>query len=135
MSVPGYRRGTFKPFAREPWPHCRGVVHAPSHAGLQAAAATILGAAPSELRPIDRIAMAGTPILIASGTVDAYSPLSEAKTLFDQAAEPKQFWAVAGAAHVDLEQYDPTQYWTVILPFLNRYVKLGDPAHKGIDAP
>ena len=70
----------------------------------------ILGATPSELRPIDHIAMAGVPILIASGSVGAYTPLNEAKELFDRASEPKQFWAVEGAGHVDLEQYDPAQY-------------------------
>ncbi|WP_256367039.1 alpha/beta hydrolase [Acidisphaera sp. L21] len=83
----------------------------------------ILGATPSELRPIDHIAQAGVPILIASGTVDTYTPLSEAKALFDRAAEPRQFWAVEGAAHVDLEQYDPARYWSVVLPFLDRHVK------------
>lgn len=95
----------------------------------------ILGATPSELRPIDHIAMAGVPILIASGSVDAYTPLTEAKELFDRAPEPKQFWAVEGAGHVDLEQYDPVSYWDIVLPFLNRYLKRGNPTHKDGDAP
>ena len=83
----------------------------------------ILGAAPSELRPIDRIARVKAPILIASGALDAYTPLTEAEALFDHANEPKQFWAVTGAAHVDLEQHDLEQYWSIVLPFLSRYLK------------
>jgi fermentation-respiration switch protein FrsA (DUF1100 family) len=79
--------------------------------------------------------MAGVPILIASGSVDAYTPLTEAKELFDRAPEPKQFWAVEGAGHVDLEQYDPVRYWDIVLPFLNRYLKRGNPTHKDGDAP
>jgi fermentation-respiration switch protein FrsA (DUF1100 family) len=95
----------------------------------------ILGAAPSDLRPIDHIAMAEAPVLLASGTLDTYTPIAEAKALFDQAAEPKQFWAVSGAAHVDLEQYDRGQYWTIVLPFLNRYLKRETPTQNGSPAP
>src|SRR5580658_2619579 len=83
----------------------------------------IIGAAPSELRPIDNIRKVNTPVLIASGTADVYTPLDEAKALFDQANEPKQFWAVNGAGHVDLESYNSAQYWSVVLPFLSDYLK------------
>ncbi len=82
----------------------------------------ILGATPGELRPIDHIAVAGVPVLIASGIEDPYTPLAEAAALFDRAVAPKQFWAVAGAGHVDLEQFDPVRYWSVVMPFLDRYV-------------
>jgi fermentation-respiration switch protein FrsA (DUF1100 family) len=95
----------------------------------------IIGAAPSELRPIDHIAMAGAPILIASGTADAYTTLTEARALFDRASKPKQFDAVAGAAHVDLESYDPGRYWAVVLPFLNRNVKPDRLMHEDISPP
>jgi fermentation-respiration switch protein FrsA (DUF1100 family) len=95
----------------------------------------ILGVSPSELRPIDHVADAKVPILIASGAVDTYTPLTEAKELFDRATEPKQFWAVEGAGHFDLEQYDPVQYWKIILPFLDRYLKGESPPQKDIDTP
>ena len=45
------------------------------------------------------------------------------------ASEPKQFWAVKGAGHVDLQQYDPVRYWDIVLPLLNRYLKHGNPTH------
>ena len=79
---------------------------------------SLIGVAPDDLRPIDRIATAGVPVLIASGTADTYTPLSEAHSLFTRAAEPKQFWAVEGAGHVDFESYNAAQYWSVVLAFL-----------------
>lgn len=91
----------------------------------------VLGATPRELRPIDHIAIAGVPILIASGSVDAYTPLTEAKNLFHRASEPKQFWAVEGAGHVDLEQYDRARYWDTVLPFLNLYMRHENTARNG----
>jgi fermentation-respiration switch protein FrsA (DUF1100 family) len=78
----------------------------------------ILGVRMADLRPIDRIAAVRAPLLIASGTADTYTPIAEARDLFARAPEPKQFWPVEGAAHVDLEQYDPDAYWSRVLPFL-----------------
>jgi fermentation-respiration switch protein FrsA (DUF1100 family) len=83
----------------------------------------ILGVRPSELRPIDHIAAVTAPLLIASGTLDAHATIAEAEALFARAREPRQFWAVAGAPHVDLERYDPDSYWQVVLPFITRYVQ------------
>ena len=85
----------------------------------------VLGVRPDELRPIDRIGEATAPILVASGTADDRTPIEEARSLFARAPEPKQFWAVQGAAHVDLERHDPAAYWAVILPFLNRHLRGG----------
>ena len=83
----------------------------------------ILGVRPDELRPIDHIGAATAPLLVASGTADDRTPISEARFLFERAREPKQFWAVQGAAHVDLERYDPDAYWSVVLPILTRYLQ------------
>ncbi len=83
----------------------------------------VLGVRPDELRPIDHIGAATAPLLIASGTADERTPLSEARSLFEHVPEPKQFLAVQGAAHVDLERYDPAAYWRVVLPFLSQYLQ------------
>lgn len=83
----------------------------------------ILGVEPNELRPIDHVGSATAPLLIASGTADDRTPISEAQSLFQHAPEPKQFWAVQGAAHVDLERYDPVAYWRVVLPFLSHHLQ------------
>ena len=80
----------------------------------------ILGVTPDELRPIDHIGSARAPILLLSGSEDNRTPLAEAQALFDRAPQPKRFWAVQGAAHVDLERFDPNAYWDVVLPFLKQ---------------
>jgi fermentation-respiration switch protein FrsA (DUF1100 family) len=78
----------------------------------------ILGVTAEQLRPIDHIGAVRAPLLVASGSADDRTPIDEAQTLFRAAPEPKQFWAVPGAAHVDLQAYDPDGYWCVVLPFL-----------------
>jgi fermentation-respiration switch protein FrsA (DUF1100 family) len=83
----------------------------------------ILGVRPDDLRPINAIGQIRAPVLIASGTIDAHTPLVEAQALFDRAPEPKRFWAVKGAAHVDLERFDPQSYWQVVLPFLTETLR------------
>ena len=78
----------------------------------------VLGVTPGELRPIDRIGEVGAPVLVASGTLDDRTTLEEARALFERAPEPKRFWAVEGAGHVDLERHDPDEYWRNVLLFL-----------------
>ena len=85
----------------------------------------VLGVAPAELRPIDRIGAVAAPLLVMSGTVDDRTPLAEAEALFARAPEPKQFWAVPGAAHVDLERFAPDDYWRHVLPFLAGHLRRG----------
>lgn len=83
----------------------------------------MLGVTSAQLRPIDAFATLRAPVLVASGTIDAYTPIDEARALFDAAPQPKQFWSVPGAAHVDLEQFDPDTYWRTVLPFLDRALR------------
>jgi len=83
----------------------------------------VIGVAPDQLRPIDHIGSASAPLLIASGTNDDRTPINEAHALFDHAPTPKQFWAVKGAGHVDLEHYDSVAYWRVVMPFLSGYLQ------------
>jgi fermentation-respiration switch protein FrsA (DUF1100 family) len=72
----------------------------------------------TDLRPIDHIAEATAPILLASGTDDTRTTITEAMALFRRAREPKTFWAVEGAGHVDLERFAPDEYRRRVLPFL-----------------
>ncbi len=85
--------------------------------------APVLGVGLDQLRPIDRIGGVRAPVLVASGTVDAYTPIAKARDLFARASAPKQFWAVRGAAHVDLEAYDAPAYWIRILPFFAAHLQ------------
>jgi len=78
----------------------------------------VIGVAPGALRPIDRIGGVGVPVLVVAGTEDDRTPLRESQALFARAAEPKSFWAVPGARHVDLAAYAPDAYREVVLGFL-----------------
>jgi fermentation-respiration switch protein FrsA (DUF1100 family) len=83
----------------------------------------VLGVDPRRLRPVDRIAEVTVPVLVASGTRDRSTTIAEARTLFEHATGPKQFWAVDGAGHVNLERFGPAAYWQIVLPFITRYVQ------------
>ncbi len=72
----------------------------------------------SQLRPIDRIGALQAPVLIASGTHDEHTPLDEARRLHAAARSPKAFWAVEGAAHVDLQAFAPREYEARVIGFL-----------------
>jgi uncharacterized protein len=78
----------------------------------------LVGVRPDQLRPIDRIAEVTAPLLLASGTRDDRTTIAEAAALFARAPEPKSFWAVEGARHVDLEAFAPDEYRRRVLPFL-----------------
>jgi fermentation-respiration switch protein FrsA (DUF1100 family) len=83
----------------------------------------VLGVRATKLRPIDRIAGVMAPVLVASGTRDRSTTIEEARTLFLRATDLKQFWAVEGAGHVNLERYNPAAYWRVVLPFITQYIQ------------
>ena len=79
----------------------------------------IIGVHPGDLRPFDRIGTIFAPVLIAAGTHDDRTTLAESRTLFERAPEPKRFWAVEGAGHVDLEACAPAEYRQRVLGFLS----------------
>jgi fermentation-respiration switch protein FrsA (DUF1100 family) len=85
--------------------------------------APILGVTPDALRPIDRMADIGVPLLVISGTRDNRTPPDETTAMFDRAPEPKSLWLVEGAPHVDLEAYAPDQYRDRVPPFLVKWLQ------------
>jgi pimeloyl-ACP methyl ester carboxylesterase len=94
------------------------VITAPLTKLFEALLPPVLGLNPADLRPIDHIAKANTPVFVASGERDGDTTISEARAMFDRAPAPKLFWSVPGAGHVDLEAYAPEEYRSRILPFL-----------------
>jgi fermentation-respiration switch protein FrsA (DUF1100 family) len=76
-----------------------------------------LGVSTDQLRPIDGARRVTVPKFFIAGTVDQQTTLPEAKALFEAAAEPKQFWAVEGAGHINLQQYARTEYERRVLDF------------------
>jgi fermentation-respiration switch protein FrsA (DUF1100 family) len=81
-----------------------------------------LGIDPNRLRPIDRMSAIGAPVFILSGTVDRHTSIEESRSLFEAAAAPKDFWAVEGAAHVNLHRFAKGEYERRVSSFLETYM-------------
>jgi alpha-beta hydrolase superfamily lysophospholipase len=79
-----------------------------------------LGVGLDDLKPIDHAGKITVPKFFIAGTADRDTTLPESQALFDAAAEPKQFWPVVGAAHVDMHAFVKTEYERRILDFLAR---------------
>jgi len=76
----------------------------------------------SQLSPISVISGIHSPLLIASGAVDRYTPLSETQSIYTAALQPKSLWVVDGAGHVDLYAHDPKEYEHRISEFFGKYL-------------
>lgn len=84
---------------------------------------TRLGVAPSQLRPIERVSLLRCPVLIVHGTEDRHTPIQESRRLFAGIPTPKEFYALAGAAHVDLHAYGGEEYERRIGGFFARHLR------------
>ena len=82
-----------------------------------------LGFSAKELRPIEKIAQTKGAVFIINGSADKHTTLSEAKRLHDNAHQPKEFWAVEGAAHIDIYKYKGQEYKNRILSFFEGHLK------------
>jgi len=82
-----------------------------------------LGIDADQLRPIDHISDVGTPVSIFAGEVDTRTPLEQSQALFAAAHEPKQFWSVPGAGHVDLAAFAGNDYRMRTLAFLSAHLR------------
>ncbi len=85
---------------------------------------SVVGVKEAELQPISRIAAIRAPLLLIAGTDDPYTPIAEAESLFARAPNPKTFWAVGGAAHVDLHDYTPRDYERRVGGFLEEHLRV-----------
>lgn len=82
-----------------------------------------LGISASRLHPIDDISRLGAPLLLIHGAEDQHTTLAEAKRVFAAAREPKTFWEVPRAAHVDLHYFARAEYERRVSAFLARYLR------------
>jgi uncharacterized protein len=82
-----------------------------------------LGIPPSAVRPVDRIAVMGAPVLLIGGSDDPYTPLADTRRLFDAAVEPKQLWIVDGLGHGDAHHKAGAAYEQRVLGFLATYLR------------
>jgi uncharacterized protein len=86
-----------------------------------------LGVGADALRPIDALPALRAPLLMASGREDRHTPWAETERLLRAASEPKEVWAVEGAAHVDLHVHTPAEYERRVLRFLGRHLRVTPP--------
>jgi uncharacterized protein len=82
-----------------------------------------VGVTQQALRPIVALPDLQAPLLIVTGTVDRHTTWAETERIFAAAKQPKELWAVQGAAHVDLHSYAPSAYEARILKFFARYLR------------
>jgi fermentation-respiration switch protein FrsA (DUF1100 family) len=79
----------------------------------------------SQLSPVEAIRRLRAPVFVIAGTDDPRTTLADSRRLFAAAPEPKQFWAVPGAAHVNFERYAPREYEERVLDFFARHLRGG----------
>jgi len=82
-----------------------------------------LGIDARELRPVDAIRHNTAPKYFIYGGSDDRATPEEGRAIFAAAAEPKDFWLVEGARHVDFYHFSPDAYRERILPFLRRWLR------------
>jgi alpha-beta hydrolase superfamily lysophospholipase len=78
----------------------------------------LLGFDAERLAPIRVIAKIKVPLLMLAGTADRHTTFAESQQMYNQAAAPKQFWAVEGAKHQDFYAYSKIEYEKCVLDFL-----------------
>jgi alpha-beta hydrolase superfamily lysophospholipase len=78
---------------------------------------------PEELEPIRSIGQLGAPVLIAAGSDNQHTTLSETKALYVAAREPKELWILTGAKHQDLLHFDTSGYEAHVLRFLTQHLR------------
>jgi fermentation-respiration switch protein FrsA (DUF1100 family) len=81
-----------------------------------------LGIAAQDLRPIDKLANVGCPVLILAGSEDQHTTLAQSEEMFAAAHEPKELVIFEGAPHVDLFAFDRDRYKAATLEFLNQHM-------------
>lgn len=86
----------------------------------------------SQLEPIARIATVRAPMLVIAGTKDPYTPIAEAESLYAHARTTKSFWAVPGAGHEDLYDFNPPAYRHRVGSFLDRWLRRSVPEERTV---
>lgn len=76
---------------------------------------------------LEKIAKIRVPVLMLHGTQDTTIPISLGKKLFSVANPPKQWQAIEGGAHSDLNLVDPLAYQAVLKGFAKTYLSVPEP--------
>ena len=88
-----------------------------------------LGVDLDAIAPAQTVAQLHCPSLIASGTDDLSTPVSDTQLLFAAAPSPKKLWLVPGVGHRDLYGAAPARYEQHLLAFLAAVSSASDSSH------
>lgn len=77
-----------------------------------------LGTRAAFVRPRDAISALRCPVFVIAGALDLSTFPTDARQLFDAAPEPKSWWLVPGADHVDFYGYAKSNYEQSLLEFI-----------------
>lgn len=77
-------------------------------------------AATRQFRSIDKVGDLTMPKLFIHGSADETVPLALGESLFEAAAEPKEFYLVSGAGHTDVHRFGGVTYLRKLWRFRNR---------------
>ncbi|HEY7647202.1 MAG TPA: alpha/beta fold hydrolase, partial [Hyphomicrobiales bacterium] len=69
-----------------------------------------LGVDAADMKPAERIGRIHAPLLLIAGDADRHATLDEMKRIYAAANEPKEFWVIPGARHVDFHRLIPAEY-------------------------
>jgi len=82
-----------------------------------------LGVTAAALRPIDQVDKIDAAKLFIAGAEDKHTTLAESQKMFAAANNPKEFWIVNGAGHVDVHKVAKEEYEQRVLTFFARYLR------------
>jgi pimeloyl-ACP methyl ester carboxylesterase len=77
-----------------------------------------LGVSAKKVSPRDAIATLPCPLFVMAGDLDEHTRPEDARQIFDHAREPKRWWLVPGAGHVDLHGFAKQEYERRLLEFV-----------------
>jgi uncharacterized protein len=77
-----------------------------------------LGVWPSDLKPVDRIALLRCPVLVIGGARDRHTTPADTRRLYDAARPPKELWMIDDADHGDFLSAGGKVYERRVLAFL-----------------
>ncbi len=80
-----------------------------------------LGTASSQVSPRAEVPKLPCPVFVIVGDQDLSTQPSDAREIFDAAREPKSWWLVSGAAHVDLYGFAQQTYERRLLEFISAH--------------
>jgi fermentation-respiration switch protein FrsA (DUF1100 family) len=81
------------------------------------------GAPVGEVSPAADAAKLGPrPLFIIHGEKDDLLDLSHSQRIFDAAGEPKEWYLVADAGHINIVEADPAEYERRVVAFLDEYL-------------